>query len=105
MAEDRRLSGREADRLMADLELDAHLRQLDGPDLDRACQEAAERRLSACEAALLEIPLDELEDSESAEIERISAPFDGCQTCVVREVLDASMVFVKEMMRRQLERG
>lgn len=66
----------------------------DQRQLGEAAQRAAERRL---EAAFLVMDAESVEDDEefpAAVIEaaaaQLCAPFDGCPTCIVREVLDAA---------------
>ena len=65
-------------------------------DLERKAQEAAEARLAYRQAQLYE-------DEDPAELaegdEGPSAPFCGCETCIVREVLDAAWPYLREIAR------
>lgn len=68
-------------------------------ELERKAQEAAEERLSYCQSTLYE---DEAEVPAPGEGQEPSAPFCGCDTCVVREVLDAAWPHMLELARREL---
>lgn len=66
--------------------------------LERAAQQAAERHLEACRVAYWHEELceggectDEIPESPAA------APFDDCDTCVVREVLWAAWPYLKRL--------
>jgi hypothetical protein len=68
--------------------------------LETSAQEAAERRLAACTAILYEDEREEEEevDGELAN-EQPAGPYCGCDTCIVREVLDAAWPFMVELAR------
>lgn len=82
-------------------------------ELELAAQAAAELRLEAAylvfeaESDGFDPDDDEYEgdlsreDFESADA-TLSGPFDGCNTCVVREVLDAAWPFMLELARLEL---
>jgi hypothetical protein len=62
-------------------------------DYGQLAQEAAEKHLTACwEAYWAE---EETEDLDSLPESPACAPFDGCETCVVREVLFAAWPFME----------
>lgn len=64
-------------------------------DIGIRAQRAAELHLAACMEALSE--WEELEDGSIIEIESpASAPFCGCDTCIVREVLWAGWSIMEE---------
>lgn len=62
---------------------------------ETAMQQAAELRLAACQEALYE--------EEGAATPSI-APFCGCDTCVVREVLDAAWPHMLALARAEVAR-
>lgn len=68
-------------------------------ELERAAQQAAEKHLRACEDAL-DIPFDAPDGYEPES--PACAPFDGCPTCVVREVLFAAWPYVLELAREEV---
>lgn len=64
-------------------------------ELERAAQKAAEERLAYCCSTL-----DGEEDLLEADDPRAPcAPFCGCDTCIVREVLDAAWPHLMEVAR------
>lgn len=70
---------------------------VDSDELETNIQRAAERRLAYCHASAFEedIP-EELQDEQPL------APFCGCDTCIVREVIDAAWPFVMELARDEI---
>lgn len=71
-------------------------------DFGALAQKAAEEHLNGCWEAywaeeMLEDPNAELPESPAF------APFDGCETCVVREILSAAWPFVERSVREDLE--
>lgn len=70
-------------------------------ELMRDAQRAGELRLTACEAAMDED--DALDDDLRAELDRVVAPFCGCTTCVVREVLSAAWPHMVELARLEVD--
>ena len=58
-------------------------------DLEKKAQEAAEKRLEHC--------MDELYDESLVDSCECSAPFCGCSTCLVREIIDAAWPYLKEL--------
>lgn len=62
--------------------------------LERAAQEAAERRLAFCNAQMYE---EEVTLDPTLIGEQPAGPFCGCDTCVVREVLDAAWPHIYEL--------
>lgn len=67
-------------------------------ELERAAQTAAEERLAACQEVLFGDENGIGTDVESG----ASGPFCGCDTCVVREVLDAAWPHMLELARLEL---
>ena len=68
-------------------------------DFGYEAQRAAEAHLDACMEAL-----DEQEHGEDVE-SPASAPFDGCDTCCVREVLFAAWPILLEAAKQELADG
>lgn len=72
------------------------------PDYEAAAQAAGEDRLAYCQSQLYE---DENPDEPPApaagEGQEPCAPFCGCDTCIVREVLDAAWPFMLELAREE----
>jgi hypothetical protein len=71
-------------------------------DHEAAAQKAAEERLAYCNAQLYE---DEIEDGNElpapGEGQEPCGPFCGCDTCIVREVLDAAWPHLLELAREE----
>ena len=66
-------------------------------ELEQAAQQAAEMRLADATAMLF---YDEFADEPGPgrpEWSEISAPFCGCDTCIVREVIDAAWPYLKQL--------
>lgn len=63
-------------------------------EIERAMQRDAEQRLAACQEALFA----EENGEEIAEYPAC-APYDGCDTCIVREVLDAAWPHLTQLVR------
>lgn len=58
-------------------------------DLEHEAQQAAEHRLRVCATVLFEDETDEdIVPSDAAD--QLAGPYCGCDTCVVREVVDAA---------------
>lgn len=68
-------------------------------DFGAAAQKAAEAHLAACQEALFEMEEDSGELVESP----ASAPFCGCDTCMVREVLYAAWTVLDEWVEDALD--
>jgi hypothetical protein len=60
----------------------------DAVTLEQQAQEAGERRLAYCNAILFEGEGEEMPEELAGE--QAAAPYCGCDTCIVREVLDAA---------------
>lgn len=69
--------------------------------LEQQAQEAGERRLAYCSAVLFGEENDE-EMPEELAGEQIAAPYCGCDTCVVREVLDAAWQVLLAMRKEEI---
>ncbi len=66
-------------------------------DWGQQAQAAAEKRLAYCNA--LEWDSD---DMEGIEVSEPCAPYCGCDTCVVREILDAAWPFLLQAAKEEL---
>jgi hypothetical protein len=69
-------------------------------DFEAKAQQAAEARLAYCQAQLYEDDLDDLPEPA----EQPCGPFCGCDTCIVREVLDAAWPYLLELAREEVRR-
>lgn len=73
-------------------------------ELEQIAQKRAEEHLAKCQEAMWDENGDESDGAESP----ASAPFCGCETCIVREVLYVSWATLQELVendrRRALER-
>lgn len=67
-------------------------------DLGEQAQQAAEKHLDACWAAL-----DAHEEGDEAEWPDLAAPFCGCQTCEVREVLHVAWPYLRRAAHEELD--
>jgi hypothetical protein len=74
---------------------------VDPAELERKAQQAAERRLAFCQAQLY---ADEDDDEPEPVLEDDGpcAPFCGCDTCTVREVLDAAWPYLLDLARLEV---
>lgn len=74
---------------------------LTAEQLEQHAQSAAERRLAYGGATIYG---DDAEPTAEEEFpgEQLLGPFCGCDTCIVREVLDAGWPYVLELARREL---
>jgi hypothetical protein len=71
-----------------------------GKDWGVEAHKAAEDRLDLCQAWLyFHENEDGYEEQEPAQPDPSSAPFCGCETCVVREVLDAAWPIIEAAIR------
>lgn len=73
----------------------AHNRDVLAATLEQQAQRAAEQRLATC----TEMLWDETDDDgrDRPEWDDISAPYCGCDTCIVREVIDAAWPYLKQL--------
>lgn len=63
--------------------------------LEQQAQKAAEARIMAC--------MDELHDDDGETMETVAvAPFCGCYTCIVREIIDAAWPALYEIAHSPL---
>ena len=71
----------------------------------QAAQDAAELHLSACNAALWSDEFDGIPDGHDDVIpdSPAVAPFCGCDTCLVREVLHAALPFMAAIVAAEAE--
>lgn len=68
-------------------------------DVAERAQEAAEKHLAACNEALYDYD----ENGADATTESPSvAPYDGCDTCIVREVLYAAWTVIEEHVGKEI---
>lgn len=65
-------------------------------DLEKAAQKAAEERLNAAYERLWSEEDGDVPHEDSPEWDEVG-PFCGCETCIVREVLDAAWPYLKEL--------
>ncbi len=71
-------------------------------EADLRAQQAAEKRLSIC-WEVEEYADEDLPPELEAEAAAIAAPFCGCQTCEIREVLDAAYPHLKAGWEAELQ--
>ena len=80
---------------------------MDNEQVVRRLEQLADRAGRAAEARI-ERALCELhghEDEYDGDGSETFAPFCGCMTCVIREVLDAAYPYLKEAARIEIEHG
>lgn len=65
-------------------------------DLEKAAQKAAEERLNAAYEQLWSEEDGDVPREDSPEWDAVG-PFCGCETCIVREVLDAAWPYLKQL--------
>jgi hypothetical protein len=70
-------------------------------ELERKIQQAAEARLAYCGEVLFAEENDE-EPGPPGEDQEPCAPYCGCDTCIVREVLDAAWPYMLELARLEV---
>jgi hypothetical protein len=70
-------------------------------ELERKAQEAGEARLAYCQEMLYEDDHPDEPIRPPGEFEEPCGPYCGCETCIVREVLDAAWPFMLEMAREE----
>ena len=66
-------------------------------ELEQAAQRAAEIRLAAASDMLFHDEEGEPDGQDHPEWDEISAPYCGCDTCIVREVIDAAWPYLKRL--------
>jgi hypothetical protein len=66
-------------------------------ELEKEAQHAAERRLSVANAMFVADEEGGHDDADHPEWDEISGAYCGCDTCIVREVLDAAWPHLKEI--------
>lgn len=74
------------------------------PDHEAAAQRAGEERLAYCQAQLYEDENPDPPAPAPGEGQEPCAPFCGCDTCIVREVLDAAWPHLLELAREEARR-
>lgn len=76
-------------------------------DFAHEAQQAAEKRLEACDAVMDLEGEDYNDPAIRAQYEKayegLAGPYDGCTTCIVREVLDAVWPILQEAAKDELE--
>lgn len=77
--------------------VDSHNREVLMNTLEGQAQRAAEDRLEACNDMLWAEEDGEPDWRDHPEWDAISAPYCGCDTCVVREVIDAAWPYLKQL--------
>lgn len=66
-------------------------------DLQRKAQHAGEERLEACNSMLWHDEEGYDADGDHPEWDEIAGPYCGCNTCIVREILDAAWPYLREI--------
>lgn len=66
-------------------------------ELEQAAQRAAEIRLAAASDMLFHDEEGEPDGLDHPEWDEVSAPYCGCDTCIVREVIDAAWPYLKQL--------
>lgn len=69
-------------------------------EIEAQAQRAAEEHLAACQEALY--AEEDYGDTDVAAGSPAIAPFCGCDTCVVREILHAAWPFMLELAREEV---
>jgi hypothetical protein len=72
-------------------------------ELEDEAQRAAEARLAYANALLFHDENPDEPLAEPLEGEEPFGPYDGCETCIVREVLHAAWPAMRELARRELD--
>lgn len=66
-------------------------------ELEQAAQRAAEMRLAAASDMLFHDEEGEPDGLDHPEWDEVSAPFCGCDTCIVREIIDAAWPYLRQL--------
>ena len=78
--------------------VDTHNRKVLMATLEREAQREAEKRLAAANNMLWhDEDSGDIEPVDRPEWDDISAPYCGCDTCIVREVIDAAWPYLKRL--------
>jgi hypothetical protein len=79
------------------------LTELSATQLEQEAQRAAEARLAYCGELLYADENPDQSIRAPGEDEEPCGPYDGCDTCIVREVLDAAWFAILELAKREID--